>query len=38
MGLSDSVHQENRYDKNPDRVAMIEKLLNFEPWEKENAT
>lgn len=38
MGLSNSVHQVDRYQKNPDRVEKVEKLLNFEPWEKESAS
>lgn len=38
MGLSNSVHQENRFETNPDQVGKIEKLLNFEPWVKESAT
>ena len=31
MGLSNSVHQENRFDKNAARITKIEQLLNYEP-------
>jgi len=31
MGLSNSVHQPNRSDKNVARIAKIESLLNYEP-------
>ena len=31
MGLSNSVHQANRFEKNPARIAKIEQLLNYEP-------
>lgn len=31
IGLSNSVHQENRSEKNATRVAKIERLLGFEP-------
>jgi hypothetical protein len=37
MGLSNSVHQDGRSDKNAARVSRIEKLLGFQPWEKESA-
>lgn len=33
MGLSNSVHQPDRSDKNDARVSNIEKLLNYEPVE-----
>ena len=37
MGLSNSMRQEGRSDKNAARVSRIEKLLGFEPWEQESA-
>jgi hypothetical protein len=33
IGLSNSVHRENRSDTNTKRVAKIERLLGFEPME-----
>jgi hypothetical protein len=34
MGLSNSVHRANRYEKNPAQVEKIERLLGYEPFDE----
>ena len=37
IGLSNSVHQANRWERNPARISKIERLLGFDPFEEEAA-